>query len=191
MDLKEIEGNIKNYSNEKLIIEGIIKRNDYIPEVKELFDKEIEYRNIHKEEINKIKEQNEINQYGKQQKESKKLKGILLLINIILLVDFFIYLFAGLIAIRNIGLIYSILIFIISLFCLLCFVLIINRKKIVKKVFIVFMGICILISVVNILISLFSNSIEIIGKDVYLILKDSLFIVYFIKSRYVNNYLIK
>ena len=60
MDLKEIEENIKNYSNEKLIIEGIIKVNDYIPEVQELFKKEIEVRKITEEEINKIKIQKTI-----------------------------------------------------------------------------------------------------------------------------------
>ncbi len=66
MDLKEIEENIKNYSNEKLIIEGIIKVNDYIPEVQELFKKEIEVRKITEEEINKIKERTELNKNVKK-----------------------------------------------------------------------------------------------------------------------------
>ena len=84
MDLKEIEENIKNYSNEKLIIEGIIKVNDYIPEVQELFKKEIEVRKITEEEINKIKERTELNKNVKKQKKSNKLRGVLLFINIIL-----------------------------------------------------------------------------------------------------------
>jgi hypothetical protein len=50
------------------------------------------------------------------------------------------------------------------------------------------MCICILISLVNIIISIFTNSI---GKDLYLIIKDSLFIIYFLKSNYVKTYLIK
>lgn len=66
MDLKEIEENIKNYSNEKLIIGGIIKVNDYIPEVQELFKKEIEVRKITEEEINKIKERTELNKNVKK-----------------------------------------------------------------------------------------------------------------------------
>lgn len=191
MDLKEIEENIKNYSNEKLIIEGIIKVNDYIPEVQELFKKEIEVRKITEEEINKIKERTELNKNVKKQKKSNKLRGVLLFINIILFIDFFIYLFAGFFAIRNIGLIESFLLFIISIICILSFILILCRKQIVKKIFIIFMCICILISIINIIISLFTNSIGSIGKDLYLILKDSLFIIYFLKSNYVKNYLIK
>ena len=191
MDLKEIEENIKNYSNEKLIIEGIIKVNDYIPEVQELFKKEIEVRKISKEEINQIKERNEINKNVKKQNKSNKLRGVLLFINIILFFDFFIYLFAGFFAIRNIGLIESFLLFIISIICILSFILIVCRKQIAKKIFIIFMCICILISILNIFISLFSKSIGSIGKDLYLILKDSLFIIYFLKSNYVKNYLIK
>ena len=191
MDLKEIEENIKNYSNEKLIIEGIIKVNDYIPEVQELFKKEIEVRKITEEEINKIKERTELNKNVKKQKKSNKLRGVLLFINIILFIDFFIYLFAGFFAIRNIGLIESFLLFIISIICILSFFLILCRKQIVKKIFIIFMCICILISIINIIISLFTNSIGSIGKDLYLILKDSLFIIYFLKSNYVKNYLIK
>ena len=191
MDLKEIEENIKNYSNEKLIIGGIIKVNDYIPEVQELFKKEIEVRKITEEEINKIKERTELNKNVKKQKKSNKLRGVLLFINIILFIDFFIYLFAGFFAIRNIGLIESFLLFIISIICILSFILILCRKQIVKKIFIIFMCICILISIINIIISLFTNSIGSIGKDLYLILKDSLFIIYFLKSNYVKNYLIK
>ena len=191
MDLKEIKENIKNYSNEKLIIEGIIKVNDYIPEVQELFKKEIEVRKISKDEINQIKERNEINKNVKKQNKSNKLRGVLLFINIILFIDFFIYLFAGFFAIRNIGLIESFLLFIISIICMLSFILIVCRKQIAKKIFIIFMCICILISILNIFISLFSKSIGSIGKDLYLILKDSLFIIYFLKSNYVKNYLIK
>lgn len=194
MDLKEIEENIKNYSNEKLIIEGIIKVNDYIPEVQELFKKEIEVRKITEEEINKIKERTEENKNVTKQKKSNKLRGVLLFISIILFIDFFIYLFAGFFAIRNIGLIESFLLFIISIICILSFILILCRKQIVKKIFIIFMCICILISITNIIISLFTNSIgsiESIGKDLYLILKDSLFIIYFLKSNYVKTYLIK
>lgn len=194
MDLKEIEENIKNYSNEKLIIEGIIKVNDYIPEVQELFKKEIEVRKITEEEINKIKERTEENKNVTKQKKSNKLRGVLLFISIILFIDFFIYLFAGFVAIRNIGLIESFLLFIISIICILSFILILCRKQIVKKIFIIFMCICILISITNIIISLFTNSIgsiESIGKDLYLILKDSLFIIYFLKSNYVKTYLIK
>ena len=148
MDLKEIEENIKNYSNEKLIIEGIIKVNDYIPEVQELFKKEIEVRKITEEEINKIKERTELNKNVKKQKKSNKLRGVLLFINIILFIDFFIYLFAGFFAIRNIGLIESFLLFIISIICILSFILILCRKQIVKKIFIIFMCICILIRTV-------------------------------------------
>ena len=92
MDLKEVEENIKNYSNEQLIIEGIIKVNDYIPEVQELFKKEIEVRKISEEDINKIKQRNEINKNVKKQNKSNKLRGVLLFINIILFIDFFIYL---------------------------------------------------------------------------------------------------
>ncbi len=191
MDLKEVEENIKNYSNVKLIVEGIIKVNDYIPEVQELFKKEIEFRKISEEEINKIKKRNEINKNVKKQNKSNKLRGVLLFINIILFIDFFIYLFAGFFAIRNIGLIESFLLFIISIICILSFILILRRKQIVKKIFIIFMCICILISIINILIFLFTNSIGSIGKDLYLIIKDSLFIIYFLKSNYVKTYLIK
>ena len=198
MDLKEIEENIKNYSNEKLITEGIIKADDYIPEVKELFNKEIEARKISQEEINTIKEKNEISKNTKIQKQSNKLRGVLLLISISLLIDFFVYLLVGFFAIRNYMYIGSILFFAISIFSLLSFILILCRKKIAKKIFVIFIGICILISVIDIIISIINNSfaletiaLESIAKTMYVILKNSLCIMYFVKSDYVKNYLIK
>ena len=191
LDLEEIEENIKHYSNEKLIVEGIIKISDYLPEVQELLNKEIESRHISQEEINQIIDKNKKDTNLKKQKKQNKLKGLFLFINIILFIDFFIYLLAGFFAIRNVGLLVSLLSFIISIVCLICFVLILCKKKNVKKVFIFFMSICILISIINILISLLNNSIGAIGKDLFLILKNSLFIIYFAKSNYVNEYLIK
>jgi hypothetical protein len=53
------------------------------------------------------------------------------------------------------------------------------------------MCICILISLINIIIFIFTNSIGSIGKDLYIIIKDSLFIINFLKSNYVKTYLIK
>ena len=191
MDLEEIEENIKHYSNEKLIVEGIIRISDYLPEVQELLNKEIESRQISQEEINQIIDKNQKNNNLKKQKNPNKLKGLLLLINIILFIDFFIYLLAGFFAIRNVVLFVSLLSFIISIVCLISFILILCRKKNVKKIFIVFMSICILISIINIVVSLLNNSVGAIGKDLFLILKNSLFIIYFVKSNYVNEYLIK
>ncbi len=190
MDLKEIEENIKSYSNENLILEGIIKADDYIPEVQELFQKEIKLRKITEEEINtnkeKVKRLSSI-----VQKESNKLRGGLLFINIILFIDFIIYLFAGFFAIRNMGLIASILIFIISLIYLISFILILGRKQMAKKIIIAFMCICILISFINIFISLFSNPIGSIRKDLILIIKSFVLIIYLSKSNYVKTYLNK
>ena len=191
MDLKEIEENIKNYSNEKLIIEGIIKISDYLPEVKELLNKEIESRQISQEEIQQVLESNKKNNALKKQKNPNKLNGLLLFINIIIFLNFFIYLLAGLVFIRSVGLLGSSILFIISIFYLISFVLILCRKKIVKKVFIVFMGLCILISIISILVSVFNNSIDSIGKDLFEIFKESLLLLYFAKSKYVKEYLIK
>ncbi len=191
MDLKEIEENIKTYSDEKLLMEGIINLNDYIPEVKELLNKEIESRKIPQEEINRIKKINEINRNAKKQEKENTLRGFLLFITIILFLDFFIYLTVGLFAIRNIGLIASALFFIIAIICIVSFILILCRKKIVKKIFISFMGLDILLGIIDILLSLLNNYVDSIGKDLFTILKDSLFIMYFVKSEYVKKYLIK
>ena len=68
MDLEEIEENIKHYSNEKLIVEGIIKISDYLPEVQELLNKEIESRHISQEEINQIIDKNKKDTNLKKQK---------------------------------------------------------------------------------------------------------------------------
>lgn len=191
MDLKEIEENIKNYSNEKIIIEGIIKSDDYIPEVKELFKKEIEVRKISQEEINAVKLKNEISENLRKEKKSNKLRGFLLFISIILFIDFFMYFLVGIVAFRGVGITISILFFVISIICLLSFILILCRKTIVKKIFIFLMSICILISITNIILSLINKSVESIALHLYMILKDGLFIMYFVKSEYVKNYLIK
>ena len=140
MDLKEIEENIKNYSNEKLIIEGIIKISDYLPEVKELLNKEIESRQISQEEIQQVLESNKKNNALKKQKNPNKLNGLLLFINIIIFLNFFIYLLAGLVFIRSVGLLGSSILFIISIFYLISFVLILCRKKNCKKSFYSFYG---------------------------------------------------
>lgn len=191
MDLKEIEENIKNYSNEKIIMEGIIKSDDYIPEVKELFKKEIEVRKISQEEINAVKLKNEISENLRKEKKSNKLRGFLLFISIILFIDFFMYFLVGIVAFRGVGITISILFFVISIICLLSFILILCRKTIVKKIFIFLMSICILISITNIILSLINKSVESIALHLYMILKDGLFIMYFVKSEYVKNYLIK
>lgn len=191
MDLKEIEENIKNYSNEKMIMEGIIKSDDYIPEVKELFKKEIEVRKISQEEINAVKLKNEISENLRKEKKSNKLRGFLLFISIILFIDFFMYFLVGIVAFRGVGITISILFFVISIICLLSFILILCRKTIVKKIFIFLMSICILISITNIILSLINKSVESIALHLYMILKDGLFIMYFVKSEYVKNYLIK
>ena len=53
------------------------------------------------------------------------------------------------------------------------------------------MGLCILISIISILVSVFNNSIDSIGKDLFEIFKESLLLLYFAKSKYVKEYLIK
>lgn len=190
MDLKDSKENIKTFSNEKLILEGIIKRNDYIPEVAELFDSEINNRKITFDEIENEKKKY-INNNIKNDKKITKLRGFLLFIVILLFIEFFVFLLAGIVSIRNFGIISTVLVFGISICCLLTSILIIKKKKIAKKIFIVLMLFDIFNCLIIICISIVKNIFVNIGINLFTILKNSLFIFYFVKSEYVNKYLEK
>ncbi|WP_191014201.1 hypothetical protein [Treponema zioleckii] len=143
------------------------------------------------EEIENIKKKYTLADENLSKRKASKVHGFLFVVTILMFIESVIYLLCGSIALRNFGILPAILFWLISVLCIANFVLIIQKKKIAKKTFIGLMGFCILASSATIIMSLINNSLRTVAMNLFIILKDTLFIRYFIKSDYVNEYLNK